>query len=74
VSHLPPTIAALAAPPPPATPASAAAQDGEQAPLIDALTRHRGNVAAVARELGKHREQIHRWLRRAGIDPERFKM
>ena len=73
VSHLPPSIAARAAPPSPTTPASAAAPDDEHAPLVDALTRHRGNVAAVARELGKHREQIHRWLRRAGIDPERFK-
>jgi DNA-binding NtrC family response regulator len=45
----------------------------DDAPLIDALTRHHGNVAAVARELGKHREQIHRWLRRAGIDPDRFR-
>ncbi len=45
----------------------------DDAPLIDALTRHHGNVAAVARELGKHREQIHRWLRKSGIDPDRFR-
>jgi transcriptional regulator with PAS, ATPase and Fis domain len=32
------------------------------------LERHHGNVAAVARELGKDRAQVHRWLRYAGID------
>jgi DNA-binding NtrC family response regulator len=32
------------------------------------LTRHRGNIAAVGRELGKARMQIHRWLRRYEID------
>jgi len=31
------------------------------------LTRHRGNVAAVGRELGKARMQVHRWMRRYGI-------
>jgi transcriptional regulator of acetoin/glycerol metabolism len=32
------------------------------------LERHQGNVAAVGRELGKARMQIHRWLKRYGID------
>ena len=32
------------------------------------LERHRGNVAAVGRELGKARMQIHRWMQRYGID------
>jgi DNA-binding NtrC family response regulator len=36
--------------------------------LRDLLTRHRGNVAAVGRELGKARMQIHRWMRRYDID------
>jgi transcriptional regulator with GAF, ATPase, and Fis domain len=32
------------------------------------LQRHRGNVAAVGRELGKERMQVHRWLKRYNID------
>ena len=35
--------------------------------LIVALRRHRGNVAAVARELSKDRKQIHRWMKRLGL-------
>jgi DNA-binding NtrC family response regulator len=37
------------------------------------LERHQGNVAAVARELGKDRVQIHRWMRLHGIDPESYR-
>jgi len=36
--------------------------------LRELLTRHQGNVAAVGRELGKARMQIHRWMKRYGID------
>jgi len=32
------------------------------------LERHRGNIAAVGRELGKERMQVHRWLKRYNID------
>ena len=32
------------------------------------LERHRGNVAAVGRELGKERMQVHRWLKKYDID------
>lgn len=32
--------------------------------------RHSGNVSAVARELGKDRTQIRRWLKRFGISRE----
>jgi DNA-binding NtrC family response regulator len=35
--------------------------------LVAQLARHHGNVSAVARELGKDRKQIHRWLRRFQI-------
>jgi DNA-binding NtrC family response regulator len=41
--------------------------------LVALLTRHRGNVAAVARELGKDRAQVFRWLRYAKIDPAQFR-
>jgi transcriptional regulator with PAS, ATPase and Fis domain len=39
-----------------------------EATLRDLLARHRGNIAAVGRELGKERMQIHRWLKRYHID------
>jgi transcriptional regulator with PAS, ATPase and Fis domain len=45
------------------------AQDApDEAGLRDLLTRHQGNVAAVGRELGKARMQIHRWMKRYAID------
>ncbi|MBP8810278.1 MAG: hypothetical protein KBG48_08425 [Kofleriaceae bacterium] len=45
----------------------------ERDALVAGLTQHRGNVAALARELGVHREQVHRRLRRFAIDPTRFR-
>jgi len=36
--------------------------------LRELLARHRGNIAAVGRELGKERMQIHRWLKKYNID------
>jgi transcriptional regulator with PAS, ATPase and Fis domain len=41
--------------------------------LVESLTRHRGNISAVARELGKARMQIHRWMNQLGIDPRFFR-
>jgi transcriptional regulator with GAF, ATPase, and Fis domain len=38
--------------------------------LIEHLKKHKGNVSAVAREMGKARMQIQRWIRRFGIDVE----
>ena len=35
--------------------------------MRELLTQHHGNVTAVARELGKERMQIHRWMQRYGI-------
>ena len=37
------------------------------------LQQHEGNVAEVARALGKARMQVHRWLKRFGIDPDRYR-
>ena len=59
------------------TPGSAAGsrQSGppsEQA-LRELLARHQGNIAAVGRELGKERVQVHRWLRRYGIDVSEYR-
>lgn len=37
------------------------------------LAEHRGNISEVARVTGKARMQIQRWVRRFGLDPERFR-
>ncbi len=42
--------------------------DARREELVASLQRHGGNVAAVARELGKGRMQIHRWVTRYRID------
>jgi transcriptional regulator with GAF, ATPase, and Fis domain len=41
--------------------------------LRELLLRHRGNVAAVGRELGKERMQVHRWMKRYGISVEEYR-
>ena len=68
LEHLPEALRAVAperVAPPPAT-----LSDADRAlrdEVAAALTRHNGNVAAVARELGKDRTQIRRWMRRFGL-------
>jgi len=44
-----------------------------RAQLEALLVEHRGNIAKVARALGKARMQVHRWLKRFEIDPERYR-
>lgn len=39
--------------------------------LTELLARHNGNIEAIARETGRHRQQIYRWLGYAGIEPRR---
>jgi transcriptional regulator of acetoin/glycerol metabolism len=41
--------------------------------LDSQLTRHHGNVSAVARDLGKDRALVGRWIRAAGLDPESYR-
>jgi len=41
--------------------------------LRDLLERHQGNVAAVGRQLGKERMQIHRWMQRYGIVVDEYR-
>jgi transcriptional regulator of acetoin/glycerol metabolism len=41
--------------------------------LRDLLQRHRGNVAAVGRELGKERMQVHRWMKRYNISIDEYR-
>ena len=42
--------------------------------LRELLTKHQGNVAAVGRELGKARMQIHRWMKRYMIDIAEYRV
>jgi DNA-binding NtrC family response regulator len=74
VDHLPPAIARATirnqTPPPPADSEKDAAMRDQ---LSAKLAEHRGNITAVARDLGKHREQLQRWIRRLGIDVARFR-
>ena len=76
LSHLPqPVRAALdEAPAAPARGAEFSGEDRERREeLIAVLREHRGNVSAVASALGKHRNQINRWLKRFAIDPAGFR-
>jgi len=41
--------------------------------LVELLRRHRGNVAAVARAMGKGRTQIGRWVSRFGLRPGAYR-
>ncbi len=66
VKHAPPASM------PPAEPPSRGAPS--EATLRELLHRHAGNIAAVGRELGKERMQIHRWLKRYDIDVEQYRM
>ena len=41
--------------------------------LLVRMTEARGNMSEVARAMGKARQQVQRWVRRFGIDPEAFR-
>lgn len=71
-AHLP---AEVLAPPVPvvARPAPGGEDDGLRDRLVGLLHEHRGNVAAVARAVGKAPAQVHRWMRRFGIDPDTYR-
>jgi transcriptional regulator of acetoin/glycerol metabolism len=52
---------------------SPAADDPLRLALLEQLATHRGKNADVARAMGKARPQIHRWLKRYGIDPNAYR-
>ena len=54
------------------TPRKRSAPPTEQE-LRDLLERYQGNVAAVGRQLGKERMQIHRWMQRYGIVVDEYR-
>jgi DNA-binding NtrC family response regulator len=79
--HLPETIGADAletTSPDPTAPEPPRTMTPRDAKLLDALvaelTTHRGNIAAVARAMGKATAQIHRWMKRLGIDPNQYRV
>lgn len=55
-----------------ATPSSRNTVPDEQQ-LRDLLRTHAGNIAAVGRELGKARMQIHRWMKRYNIEVDDYR-
>jgi len=78
---LSPTAGSSFAPVPPEAPtanARPAARDPNSSPfppkerIEAALHRHAGRVAAAARDLSVHRNQLRRWLTKQGIDPKHF--
>jgi transcriptional regulator with AAA-type ATPase domain len=78
VSHLPPVVArALTFEDPAADPGLVPPLSKDDAELrerlIVLLKRHHGNVADVARSLGKARMQIHRWLKKFDIEPDLYR-
>ena len=54
-------------------PAKRVAVTPTEAELRALLGQHRGNIAAVGREFGKERMQVHRWMKRYGIDVEEYR-
>ena len=41
--------------------------------LLGLLRKHRGNISAIARAMGKDRKQIQRWVKRYGLKAEDFR-
>ena len=68
VAHLPDEIATAKF----TTPALAPA-DARRDELVALLEKHNGNVSKVAADLGRVRQQVQRWLKRYGLDPERYR-
>ena len=59
--------------PPPAAKKTGRSQAPPEEVLRELLAKHKGNIAAVGRELGKERMQIHRWLKRYNLDPGEYR-
>ncbi len=76
LEHLPPAVAQAAAAAPPSTKGRKGLSPADAA-LHATLTKHlqqcHGNVASVARDMGKATMQVYRWMERLGIDPKTFR-
>jgi len=71
LSHLPEALrtpGSVAQPP-----AASATESQKKTELLRLLRDHDGNVSAVARDMGKDRKQIQRWMKRYAIDPREFR-
>jgi DNA-binding NtrC family response regulator len=66
-AHLPDEIATAKFTAPLAPP------DARREELVALLEKHKGNVSKVALDLGRVRQQVQRWLKRYGLDPERYR-
>jgi transcriptional regulator of acetoin/glycerol metabolism len=42
--------------------------------IVALLEKHRGNVSYVARDLGKARAQVHRWMQKLSIDVDLYRL
>jgi DNA-binding NtrC family response regulator len=74
LSHLPEaTRRAFEAPKPASQRRPDETDETIRAALVEALERTRGNISEVAREMGRTRMQIHRWMKRWTIDPEVYR-
>jgi transcriptional regulator with GAF, ATPase, and Fis domain len=51
-----------------------ATEQAQRDELAELLRLHAGNISAVARNLGKERIQIRRWMKRYGLDASRPKV
>jgi DNA-binding NtrC family response regulator len=72
LEHLPPEVQQAAGDERPPAPEPAlvvltTAEQARRARLLELMLVHRGNIAAIARELGTVRSQIQRWMKRYGI-------
>ncbi|TKC96378.1 AAA family ATPase [Polyangium fumosum] len=50
------------------------APDALRGRIVALLEKHRGNVSGVARDMGKSRVQIHRWIQRFSIDADAYRL
>ncbi len=74
LEDLPVSVASsLGTPEPLAEDASEGRDEDLRRELLVRLVDAKGNVTEVARALGKARQQVQRWLRRFGIDPEAYR-
>jgi sigma-54 dependent transcriptional regulator, acetoin dehydrogenase operon transcriptional activator AcoR len=71
--HLPAEVLAPPAAPTEATAEGPSDDDVLRDRVVSLLHEHRGNVTAVARAVGKAPAQVHRWMRRFGIDPDVYR-
>ncbi len=71
--HAPAAVRGAEAATPSTPPAPSDGDQALRATLEGSLARHKGNVSEIARELGRTRMQIHRWMRRFGIDAESYR-